>query len=362
MQNVQNVLSNALSFLNSVFKRRGAGSVVGIDFGSSAIKAVQLRKKNEQAVLETYGSVALGPYAGIEAGRATRLSQEKLIEALKDVLREAKITATNAGCAVPLSASLIAAIEVPRPLNELEQKNQSSIVRIEAQKYIPTPLSEVEFEWRELPSSSPGKTNALISAIHRDALERLHSFTSSAELVSKFFEIEIWSLIRAEIIPPDAIVGFIDIGASFTKVAIVDNGILRDVHLITRGGQNITIAVSSSLGISAGEAELKKRSGEISVNSLPASSINSIFLEAREVFQHYEKRAGRAIGKIILSGGGALLKGLPATAGRVFGMPVYVMSPLEKLSVPAFLSPLLQNAGPEFAVATGVALRMLEES
>lgn len=94
---MQNLLSKVLPFLNSIFRKRGGESVAGIDFGSSAIKVVQLRKKNEQAVLETYGSVALGPYAGIDTGRATRLSSEKLVEALKDVLQESKITATDVG-------------------------------------------------------------------------------------------------------------------------------------------------------------------------------------------------------------------------------------------------------------------------
>jgi len=359
---MQNLLSKVLPFLNSIFRKRGGESVAGIDFGSSAIKVVQLRKKNEQAVLETYGSVALGPYAGIDTGRATRLSSEKLVEALKDVLQESKITATDVGCAVPLSSSLVLAIEIPRPANATEQISQASLVRLEAQKYIPTLLSEVEFEWRELPFSPSGKTKALITAIHRDALERLRALTNGAQLNTKFFEIESWGIMRAAALAPDEIVGIVDIGAAFTKIAIVDSGTIRDAHLITRGGQEITLALASSLGISAAEAESKKCAGDVSASSLPSAVLNSLFSEAKEVFRHYEMRSSRAIGKIILSGGGALLNGLPAAARNVLSAPISIISPLEQLSAPAFLSPLLQNAGPEFAVAAGVALRMLEES
>ena len=62
----------AIPFLCDFFKKAGQ-SVLGIDIGSSSIKIVQLRKKGGKAVLETYGELALGPYAGVEIGRATNL-------------------------------------------------------------------------------------------------------------------------------------------------------------------------------------------------------------------------------------------------------------------------------------------------
>ena len=43
--------------------QKGSGdSVFGIDVGSSSIKVVQLRKKSGKVILETYGTLALGPY------------------------------------------------------------------------------------------------------------------------------------------------------------------------------------------------------------------------------------------------------------------------------------------------------------
>ena len=79
-----------MSFLSSFFKKES--SVLGIDIGSSAIKVVQIKKKRGRAVLETYGELALGPYAGIEVGRAASVPADKIIEAIKDILRESKTT------------------------------------------------------------------------------------------------------------------------------------------------------------------------------------------------------------------------------------------------------------------------------
>ena len=65
--------------------KKQSQSVLGVDIGSSSIKVVQLRKKGGKAVLETYGELALGPYAGTEIGRATNLPNDKLVEALRDL-------------------------------------------------------------------------------------------------------------------------------------------------------------------------------------------------------------------------------------------------------------------------------------
>ena len=59
-----------MSFFSNIFSKPES-SIMGIDIGSSAIKIVQIKKQNGQAVLETYGELALGPYAGGTVGQAS---------------------------------------------------------------------------------------------------------------------------------------------------------------------------------------------------------------------------------------------------------------------------------------------------
>ena len=108
-------MQNPLQKLAGFFKQAvhsGAESVIGIDVGSAYLKVVQLRRKGGRAVLETYGSLALGPYAGVEIGRATRLPVQKLAEALRDLLREAHVTTKEGACAIPFESSLVTPIEM----------------------------------------------------------------------------------------------------------------------------------------------------------------------------------------------------------------------------------------------------------
>src|SRR6185437_15760349 len=88
-------------------------SVLGVDIGSSSIKLVQLRREKGRVILETYGAIALGPYAGVEIGRATALGADKLTEALKDLIREANVTTQDAALSIPYASSLVSILRLP---------------------------------------------------------------------------------------------------------------------------------------------------------------------------------------------------------------------------------------------------------
>ena len=116
-----------MSFLDALFKKKEQ-SVLGVDIGSSSVKVVQLRKERDQAILETYGELALGPYAGAEVGQATNLSAEQIAETLKDLLREAKVTTKKCGVSIPYARSLLSFVSLP---NRKDAKEQKTVIALE---------------------------------------------------------------------------------------------------------------------------------------------------------------------------------------------------------------------------------------
>ena len=78
------------NFLSNLLNKKGR-SVLGIDIGSSSIKMVQLSQKGGHPVLETYGELSLGPYAGKGVGDATNLPMDKIIGAINDMLKEKEV-------------------------------------------------------------------------------------------------------------------------------------------------------------------------------------------------------------------------------------------------------------------------------
>lgn len=363
--------------LNSFFPKKGE-SVLGIDIGSSSIKLVQLKKKGGKAVLETYGEISLGPYAGFEIGRSTNLNSDKVAEALRDLIGEANVTTNSCGLSIPVSASLITFIKLP----QTAEKQLQTVIPMEARKYIPVPISEVSLNWWVVPEerdalsefqSSEGEKqdqglNVFLAVIHNDAIDNGAKVMKSATLESSFFEIELFSSIRSSLnqsLQPQMV---FDMGASSTKLYIVERGVLRDSHVINRGSQDISMAASKSMGISFEEAERMKRaygivngSKEKDLTEITSLTLEYIFSESSRVLLNYQKKRNKSVGKVVLTGGGVNLKGLKDYAQKIFQTECVIANPFEKVEFPAFLEDVLKTAGPEFSVAIGIALRKLQE-
>lgn len=365
----------------NLFQKKGT-SVLGIDIGSSAIKIVQLRKKGGKAVLETYGALALGPYAGVAVGRATNLPLEKTITALKDILREAHTTTTRGGVAIPFSSSFMTTMELPTS----NERQLATMVPLEARKYIPVPITEVSLDWSIIPkdllkseeaaqeANLPAgqkieKTDILVVAIHNDTLAEYQSIVEQAKLDAGFFEIEIFSTMRSVVEKSAETVMILDIGAASTKLYIVERGGVRLSHTINRGSQDITSSISSSLGVSVEQAEVMKRtvgyaktsSDGKDVSGLVTLTLDFIFGEAQRVMLSYQHKHAKQITKVVLVGGGSAMKGILDIAKTMLKTEVVQGDPFSKVEAPAFLTDVLKANGPEFAVALGIALRRLSE-
>jgi len=355
------------------------GSAIGIDIGSSAIKVVEIKRKGGKAVLETYGAIALGPYADLDAGRVTNLPVEKVVLALQEVLKQSGVTSTSLALSIPIQSSLIFTIELPVKLNEGEI---AAIIPTEARKYIPVPITEVSIDYFVLPQKESsfeemnseeavakdgGKMNVLVIATQNDAVARYRSIVSGCGLSASFLEIEIFSSVRANFEHELSPVLLIDFGASRTKLSIVEFGMIKSYHTIDRGGADISNSISKSLSIPFSEAEkMKKEFGlfgnpaEKSLADIIKVHFDYIFSETNNVLLGYEKKYNRTISKVIFTGGGALTKGLQEVAMNNFRAEIEMGHPFSKVSAPAFLEKVLLTMGPEFAVALGLALRKLQ--
>jgi len=399
---MQNPFLKLSGFFREAFQSADE-SVVGVDIGSAYIKVVQLRRKSGKAILETYGSLAIGPYGGVEIGRATLLPPDKIAEALRDLLREAHVTATHAAFAIPFASSLVATMN----MRVLDPKELASAVSLEARKYIPMPISEVNLDWWVIPDepervfsekteadelarmpgneasaaqpplpntigrpaqggpNEPKDMKILIAAIHNEVMSRYKEVVKQSGLLSSFFEIELFSAVRAlfpQDLEPHAV---LDLGAGETKLYLIDRGLIRSSHIINHGGQDITLALSRSLGISVEEAEKKKRAEGVLRNGEETEGVTAIVYviceETNRVLANFERKFGRNVKDIILTGGGANLPGLEAIAKRTLPVGSLRANPFRQTLAPAFLDEVLQGVGPEFTVAVGIAFRKLQE-
>lgn len=366
---------------NDLFSQKPQ-SVLGVDVGSSSIKIVQLRKEKERAILETYGELSTGPYGGLEIGQSAGLVEEKVVEILKDLIKESGARAIDCAIAIPIKSSFVTVIELP----EMDESQVGPIIQLEARRYIPVPLTEVEIDWWVIPEEEIAteeitqigvksiaerkkKTKVLLIAIHKDTITKYKNIVSGSALVATpgSFEIETFSVIRSSLSQEMSPTLIIDIGAATAKMAIVDRGIMRLSYSVSRGSQDITSALSKSLNISFSRAEEMKR--EIGISEAPehkemlsviSPNLEYIFSEANSVIINYQAKNKRVVNRVVLTGGGSLTKGLVDFAVKRLNIEVSLSDPFSRVAYPAFLQGALKDAGPSFAVAIGLALRKLQ--
>lgn len=359
--------------------------MVGLDVGSSSVKIVQLSSARGVAVLETYGEIALGPYANQPVGKVVKLPPEEVAQAVLDLMKEANVTATDAGVSIPFASSLVSVLDLPK----VKPEQLKRMIPIEARKYIPVPVSEVTLDWyvipkdesddafdrleEETPLQKKGQ-EVLLAAIHNETLRSYQSIVQQAGLTPGFYEIEIFSTIRSALGTGIAPVVVADIGAATTKIYVVERGVVRVSHLSNLGSQSMTETLARAMDWSFDKAErMKREHGLLDTNTYSAeenaqmheallSTLNRIFSDVNRVVLSYGKRYNKDVAHVVLTGGGASLPGLASHANESLNTEVVIADPFSKVEAPAFLADVLREIGPGFSVAVGGALRRLQQN
>lgn len=348
-------------------------SVVGIDLGSSSIKAAQLRREKEKAILETYGELSLSHYGKSQIGQAVRLTDEKIIGAISDLKKEANINAKKAVISIPLKYSFVTTIKLPF----MSDSEIEKAVPFEIKRYVPAPFSEIIFDWQilntlesdfdegeENSSDKARGINVLVVAIYKDFVEKYKDLIKASGFEVGGFEIEVFSMARSVLFKEPRPILLIDIGASKTKMAIMKSGILNGAYDFDKGFQDLTLSLTHSLGVDFSRAENMKR--EIGLSSKPEHQeikstiepiLNYIFSEAGRLIREYRRKENESINRVYLCGGGAKLRGINNFSINKLGLEVLSGKSFVKVEYPAFLEEVLEDISPTFANAVGLALR-----
>ena len=349
------------------FKKNEIGQAIGLDIGSSSIKVVQLRREKEKIILETYGEIALGPYGGMQVGQAVHLGEEKTIEAINDVLKEAKVTARDAVVAIDSSGAYVSLVKVPK----VEDGELKTMMPLEARKYIPVPLSEVQMDWWHIPTTiNIGKEermiNVVLAAVSNETMTAYDRIIQKIGLKNVEYEIHGYSIIRSCAPKTQGMILYVDIGAQYTTLSLVYQNTVLDMHVISRGSQDSTLQLSRALSIAVETAEDTKRtfgylgdSSNAYIKDVMQLSSYPLFGEVARLSLMYERKYNQNIEGIILCGGGARVPGVLDSYNQTVHIAGRVATPFEQIEIPPFLHEMIERVGPTYAVAVGCALKKL---
>lgn len=343
-------------------------SYVGVDIGTSAIKVVQLGLDGQRPRLMTYGYIE---QASDIVKNDAPASREAAVAALKTVLHESHVSTTKAVAALPSFTVFSSIISLPM----MSKKELNSAVRFEAKKFVPMPIDELVLDWKLLREAHEQKPNAqapknlrvLITAAPKNLVKRYIEIFKAAGLQISDLETEALALERSLVGTDPSPVMIVDIGAMATDIAVCVDGIPLINRSIDVGGNSITKSIAQSLNVDTERAEQFKRdfgitsaqSGMVQIPKTIEFVVSSIVNEIRFVLNLYRSQGTGPVQRIILNGGSAFLANLPAYLEKTLSIKTFIGDPWARVVYPVELKPVLEEIGPRFGVAVGLAMREL---
>jgi len=332
---------------------------LGIDFGTSSIKAVELTLDNGQPKLLNYAEIDLtGQDKKVLEGKSY---DEQIVLHLRALIQKMKPKTKEACVAMPAFIGLTALIEFP----EMDEKELEEAIHFEAHKYIPSSLDDVALSW-EVVGMKPGasensssRMEVLLVAALKNEVARYQSYVEEAGLEMSYLELETFSLVRSVVDHKDGIYLVIDIGSRATNLVLAGNGSVKMSRNLDMGGKEVTRTLAEGLNITMERAESLKKSSKDFFN-LPASALVFTTLQGiasegeRMIAAYKEKNPGWACKGIILSGGTGKMTGLKEYYSKIFNLPVEHGNPWQLITVGTDVS--LINLDTSFSIAIGLAL------
>ena len=337
--------------------------LVGLDLGSSAVKAVELRRLRAGFELVRAGLEPLEPGSMAEGAIADPDSVEA---AIRGVFSRSRIRSRRV--AVSVSGHSVIVKRLTLPVMSREELEES--IQWEARQVIPFDLADVHLDHQVL-ASAPGReeTQVLLVAARKERVASRLEAVAGAGLSPVIVDVDCFALQNAYEANYDsgspATAALFHIGAAVTNVVVTRGGIPLFTRDLSAGGNQLTGLLQQQLGIDFEEAErMKKESALEALEAGPSgallqSATETLLLEIRKSLDLFEAGAeGESIQRAYVSGGCSELEGLIERLQNGLDLPLEPLDPFKRIALGRGVDEeSLYRQASSLAVAVGLALR-----
>jgi type IV pilus assembly protein PilM len=341
-----------------------AQRIVGLDIGTSAIRAVELTLGEGRPVLEKYGQVGLTP--GMVVGGEVR-DHVGVVAAIQRLWREGGFSEKRVIIGVAGLRAITRELDMPTlPPDEL-----NDAVRFQADELIPFPMDQTSLSSQVIAQFQNAEgaptLRVLVAAAHRELIDAVVGAATAAGLRPVGVDLNTAALVRALHDPtftggPEAIVS---VGAGLTLVVVHEDGVLQFVRTIDLGGETTTRAIASALDLPVSDAEgVKRRLGQPGPSddramSATSQAVDELVTEIHNSIRFFASLPGRQpVARVLVTGAAASTVGFLEKLGQGLDSPVILASPLSAVDASRLeISPEQAAAiNPTLAVPVGLAL------
>jgi len=345
-------------------KKKG---LVGLDIGSSAIKAVELKpggKGGAEFQLTNIGMEPLPPEAIVDGAI---MDSGAVIDAIQRLFSSQKIKTPDVATGVSGNAVIVKKISLP----QMSQEELAESIHWEAEQYIPFAIQDVAIDYEIIEGGgSGGNMDVLLVAVKKDKISDYTSAIAQAGKTAAIVDVDVFALQNCYEAnygsDPGRVLALLNVGASIMNINIVKGSTSIFNRDIAVGGNQYTDAIQKDLNLSFDQAETLKKGGRVegaAVENLPPilqAVSENIALEIQKTFDFFKATSSEdRIDRIFLSGGTSKVHGLRDLLADRFEAGVEIMNPFNNITYnprdfdPDFISEL----GPSAAIAVGLAVR-----
>jgi len=340
---------------------------VGLDIGTTAVRAAELSVRRGTVALERFGEVTL-PVGAVVDGEVH--DPDVVAAAVKDLWRRARFGSRQVVMGVANQRVVVRLVDLP-PM-EADELRRS--LRFQAQEHIPIPVEDAELDFDILGEHEGGAgqrlMRVLLVAAHKDMIAAHLRAGVQAGLKPVSIDLIPFALVRS--LAPEGSAplveageALIDVGSAVTNIVVHENGTPRFVRILLMGGRDITDALREGLALDYAEAERAKlavaagTARDHSVDQIVERRVTAFADEIHGSLDFYQAQSGAVpISRVLLTGGGSRLPSLGEHLRDALHLPVEPGRTLEAARPrrPRRDSGQLADIEPVTAVPVGLAL------
>lgn len=318
-------------------------TAIGLDVGTSGVRAAELSFGKHGVTLEKFGQVAL-PEGAVRDGEV--VDAGSVGAALRQLWSHTGFSRKRVMLGVSNQRVIVRQVELPwMPLAELRKS-----LAFQVQDFLPMAVDQAVLDFHPVDEvAEPGQgrvLRGLLVAAARDmVLSNVHA-VERAGLKVDGVDLTSFAVLRSmgAFGASDAeTVALVDVGAQVTNIVVHRAGVPLFVRILLMGGQDITDAVADSLGVPHAEAEALKQAqhlaadthdGLVAAGRAVESGTAALVDEIRSSLDYFaSSNAGPALERLVITGGGSRLAGLAERLEAATRLTVLAGNPLRNLKV-----------------------------
>jgi type IV pilus assembly protein PilM len=316
-------------------------TAIGLDIGTSVVRAVELSYGRTGITLERFGQLVLPPGAVLD-GQV--VDEDAVATSLRRLWQATGLSHKQVVLGVANQRVIVRQLELPwLPRAELRDS-----LAFQVQDLLPIPVDQSVLDFfplEERTDSSGGRTlrGLLVAAARETVLVNVRC-AEQAGLRVDSVDLTPFAVLRALGAQTGGQVeteALIDIGARVTNIVIHSAGVPRFVRILLVGGQDVTDAVSEQLGVPLPQAEIMKQQvghpgfdEELAhVARTVAATSQDFVTEIRGSLDYYAASNGSPVERILVTGGGSRLEGILERLAAATRLPVHGGDPMAHLRI-----------------------------